>query len=223
MSPGRSFMPSRRYDLQLAGDAGFGERRHSGMTRKRGAKNERTDGGPGGFPKPHAEVEQRLEAKLVKEGPMGCFRRDVGRHHMRQPIGAQHHERSDSGGAHEAVDKDRNTASARCERSSQDRCKLTPPQRGGDAERIAEEPSMAFHRPVNHSALAGEAIVIDARATARPAHPAAAEQRRRYGGGRRGVADTHRQGRRDPHQAAPCRSRWRPHAEMRLPPSQVPW
>src|SRR6266849_8755029 len=101
MSAARSFMQSRGYDLfdfahdlarkvcntavkpegrpfrdqalQLARHAGAGERRHSGVARNGGPKNERPHRRTGRFAEPHAEVQQRPEAEFFEERPVRGF------------------------------------------------------------------------------------------------------------------------------------------------------
>src|SRR5262252_1179723 len=58
-------------------------------------------------------------------------------------------------------------------------------------QRIAKDAAMTLDGPVNRSALAGKAVVIDPGASTRPAGSAAAEQGCRDGSGRRRIADAH--------------------------------
>jgi hypothetical protein len=177
--------------LKLARDASFRESRHCGVARDRRPQDERCYGRARSFAKPHAEIEERLKPEFVKEFPVRGFRRYMCGDGVGQRIGSQHPERSQRSGASEAVDEHRNTVLARGQRGAQDGGKLAPSQCGGDAERIAQDAGMTFHGQVDHSALAGEAIVVDAGPATGPANPAAAEQRRRDRGSGCRVADAH--------------------------------
>ena len=161
------------------------------MARKRGTQDERRDRRPGGFAEPHAEIDQRREAELVEQRPVRGFGRDMGRHRMGQRVAAQPGERRQSRGADEAVDDDRNALPPRRQRRAQDGGELTAAHCGGDLQRIAEDRAMTRQSSINRGALAGESLIVDAGAAARPARPAAAEQRSRDGRRRRGVADAH--------------------------------
>ncbi len=119
--------------LQLARNAGLGERRHSGVARNGGPKNERPHHRAGGFAKPHAEVQQRLEPEFVEEHAVCGFRRHMRGDGVGQPIGPQHSERSDRSRAHKAVDEHRNTLPAGCQRGAQDGGKLAASSRPPNA------------------------------------------------------------------------------------------
>jgi hypothetical protein len=158
---------------------------------ERGAQDQRRDGGARGFAEPHAEVEERLEAKLIEQRAVAGFGRNMARHGMRERVGAQPGQGRERGGRDEPVDQHRNARPPRGERRAEERGEFPPAQGGRDPQRIVEQAAVTVECRVDRGTLAREAPIVDAGAAAGPADAAAAEQRRRDGGRRRRVADAH--------------------------------
>ena len=132
-----------------------------------------------------------IEAKLVEQHAVAGFGRDVAGNGMRERVGAQLGERRDRRGADEAVEQHRNALPPRRERRAENGGKFAAAERRSDRERIVQQPGMTRERRIDDGALARQAVLVDAGAAAGPARAAAAEQGRRDGRGRRGVADAH--------------------------------
>ena len=154
-------------------------------------KDQHGDRRAGAFAEPHAEIEQRMQAKLLKQKPMSRLGRQVTGERMVERAGAKLGPWRHGGGADEAVEQRRDAPMPRGERGAEDGGKLASAERGRDAQRIAEDRAVSGERRVDRLALALEAAFVDAGAVAGEACAAAAEQRRRDGRGGSGIADAH--------------------------------
>jgi hypothetical protein len=65
--------------LARAGDAGFVECGHPGVTGQRRAQQQDGDARARGFAKPHVEIEQRVEAEFAQQRAVTGFGGDVSR------------------------------------------------------------------------------------------------------------------------------------------------
>jgi hypothetical protein len=91
-----------------------------------------------GFAEPHAEIEQRGEAKLVKQDAVAGFGRHMRRERVGEAIPVELRERRHGGGADKAVEQHRDAPLPRRERGAEQRREFAPAQRRGDPQRIAE-------------------------------------------------------------------------------------
>ena len=111
------------------------------MAGKRRAQHEHGDRGARPFAEPHAEIEQRVEAELLKQEAVAGLCRHVPGKRMVERVGAEFLERGDGSGRDETVDQNRDARAPRGEAGAEDRSKLAPAECRGDAERIVKRTS----------------------------------------------------------------------------------
>ncbi len=134
-----------------------------------------------------------MQPEFLEQQRVSRFRRHVAGQCMVERVAAKLGQRRHRGGTHEAIEQGRNAQMPRGQRRAQDGGKLAAAQRRRHTQRIVQNRSVPGQRPVDHLALALEAGIVDAGAIAGEtrAAAAAAEQSRRHGRGRGGVADAH--------------------------------
>ena len=102
---------------------------------------------------PTLEIEQRLQAELLKQPAMGRLGRHMSGEGMIERVGAELDERRDRGGADEAVEQDRDAAVTRRESRAENRRKLAASECRRDAEWIAEQSGVPCQTCVDDLAL----------------------------------------------------------------------
>ena len=122
---------------------------------------------------------------------MPGLRRHMSGHDVVERVRAEPRQRSNGGGADEAVEQHRNAPVSRRQRRTEQGGEFAPAQRSSDPQGIIQNADMACERRVDRGAFPGEALIVDPGAAACPAGAAAAEQRRRKRSRRRRVADAH--------------------------------
>ena len=112
-----------------------------------------------------------MHAKLLEQQPMPGLGRHMAGQGVIERIGAELRQRRHGGGADEAVEQDRNAQMPRGERRAEDGGKLASAQRGGDAQRIAEDRAVPRERRIDRRALALRSPIVDAGAVTGEAQP----------------------------------------------------
>jgi len=151
------------------------------MASERGAQHEHGDCGARSFAEPHTEIEQRLKAKLLKQHAVTSLGGFVAGKGMIERVRAKLGQGRNGGGADKAIEQNGNASVPRGERSAENGGKLATAERSCEAQRIAEDGAVSGERPVNHIALALQALLVEACAVTGEAGAAAAEQRRGNG------------------------------------------
>ena len=171
--------------------AGFGKARHAGVAGERRADDVDGEAGAGAFAEPHAEIEQRRQVERIQQAAVAGLRPRRGRRSRgrARPGPACAAARPPQCRRSRRAAPARSCGGRRASRRGSRRVRGRRARRQPSADRRARRRGASG--PLDGRRLALQAGIVDAGAAPDPAGRVAAEQRRRDGGGRRGVADAH--------------------------------